>query len=77
MKESVAVRCEVCQREHYTEDHRLVAIVSDIDAETLRLRTVLAGAIDCMEDMVTYVPAFFREKWGYDAEIARLKELGR
>jgi hypothetical protein len=38
-----------------------------------RLRVALRQAIEEMEDMVPYVPEYFREKWEYDATIARLK----
>lgn len=34
-----------------------------------QLQTALEYALEEMEDMVTYVPEYFREKWGYDASI--------
>lgn len=37
------------------------------------LQESLADAIEGMEDMIAYVPDYFREKWGHDDYIARAK----
>jgi hypothetical protein len=39
-----------------------------------RLHRALLEAIDELEDMVGYVPEYFREKWDYDATILRLRK---
>lgn len=40
-----------------------------------RLRTALLDAIEEIEDMMGYVPDYFREKWGYDESLAALKAV--
>jgi aminopeptidase-like protein len=40
-----------------------------------RLRGALAFAISEMEDMLPYVPEYFREKWKYDDSIDSLRNL--
>lgn len=41
--------------------------------EVTRLREALAEAIEDMEDMIVYVPQYFREKWRHDRAISKAK----
>lgn len=41
--------------------------------EAERLRAALADAIEEMEDMILYVPTYFRAKWDHDGAIERAK----
>lgn len=47
------------------------------EAEAAVLRVALENAIEGIEDMIVYVPEYFREKWGYDESLARIREAVR
>lgn len=38
-------------------------------------REALEDALDGLEEMIGYVPEYFREKWGHDAYIDRAREV--
>ena len=44
-------------------------------ADVFVLREALKEAVEELEDMVGYVSEYFRDKWGYDETIARLKAI--
>jgi hypothetical protein len=53
---------------------------ADVAAERERARAALADALDGLQDMLPYVPEYFREKWEHqgfvDRAEAALRELG-
>lgn len=38
-----------------------------------RIQLLLETAIDLLDDMKSYVPDYFLEKWDYDTEITNIK----
>lgn len=38
-------------------------------------REALEDALDGLEEMIGYVPEYFREKWGHDAYIERARKV--
>jgi hypothetical protein len=40
-------------------------------AEVRRLREALVDAVEGMQDMIGYVPDYFRKKWDHDGYLAR------
>lgn len=47
--------------------------IAQLEVEVLRLTAAPALAIELAEDMIAYVPLIFREKWGHDEDLARVK----
>lgn len=48
--------------------------MSESARQRLMLRKALEEAVEGMEDMIAYVPEYFREKWDHQGYINRAKE---
>ena len=48
--------------------------VTEDSVSVLMLGVALRHAVECMEEMIEYVPEFFRHKWGYQGDINKARE---
>lgn len=47
--------------------------IAELEVEVLRLTAALVLAVELAEDMIGYVPEYFREKWDHDTDLATVK----